>query len=213
MKIPRESIADLTESSSSRQLIHAEEERGFRSRPDFKTGVDFSSDTGSSYRQNKEDRFRTSQTKSRSFLEEYYAPKSTPVFSDETDSDTGSFHEFFDQPFDDQAVDEYGTRLLCSQSQECAWIDFGFSRFEINQPVMQVGRGEDNEIQLRFSDVSSHHARITEEKGRCYLQALPSKNGTWLDDHQVIRKMRLKEGMIVRFASRKGVFHEKPLPV
>ena len=212
-----ESVSDFTErrtaSYESRRLRNADDEPAFTNRNDFQTGSGFLSDIVSSQIRNEAARGSTGPSKSRSFLEEYYAPKSSSKEADEAGFDDGSFSGFFDQPFEQQIPDEFGTRLLCTESQDCAWIDFGFSRFEINQPVIQVGRGEDNEIRLQFPDVSSHHARITEEKGRCYLQALPSKNGTWLDDHQVIRKMRLKEGMVVRFASRKGVFHEKPLPV
>ncbi len=107
---------------------------------------------------------------------------------------------------------DFRTRILIPD-QAKAWIDFGSERFSLLEEETGIGRHPDNPICLKDPDVSGWHARILHENGRYYIVAYQSTNGTWLNDHPVRRKMRLKEGMILRISSREGVFHEQTLSV
>ena len=49
---------------------------------------------------------------------------------------------------------------------------------------------------------------ITCDQGRCYFTSLGSTNGTFLNEKKVIRKMRLRQGMVLRFGNTQAVFHE-----
>ncbi len=51
-----------------------------------------------------------------------------------------------------------------------------------------VGRREECDIQLRFSNVSSQHCRMTLEQGYWFVRDLNSRNGVKVDRRPVIRK-------------------------
>lgn len=91
------------------------------------------------------------------------------------------------------------------------WIESGQSRVSIEKPVTVIGRNSGCDLVLNAPDVSGKHARIVQENGRCYLIAESRTNGTWLDGRRVTRKMRLKDGMKIRFSTVEGVFHEDPV--
>lgn len=78
-------------------------------------------------------------------------------------------------------------------------------------PEVFVGRAKGCHIQLKESSVSSMHAKLTCQEERWYLQDLKSTNCTWLNEKRVIRKMRLKEGMVIRFGQCEAIFHQSVL--
>lgn len=90
------------------------------------------------------------------------------------------------------------TACLCDRDQ----------RIVLDGERILLGRGADCDIQLQESSVSSVHALIEHENGRWYLRDRKSTNGTWLDGRRVSRRMRLKEGMSVRFGLWEATFHE-----
>jgi len=51
-----------------------------------------------------------------------------------------------------------------------------------------VGRRPSCDIQLKFPNVSSNHCRLTVESGYWFVRDLGSRNGTKVDDRQVMRK-------------------------
>lgn len=89
-----------------------------------------------------------------------------------------------------------------------AYLENETNQFELVQDIIEIGRSNHNDIVLPQKEVSSKHARITMTQDRYYIQDLKSSNGTFINEKKVQRKMRLREGMIVRFANVPFVFHE-----
>ncbi|WP_273235160.1 FHA domain-containing protein [Ileibacterium valens] len=108
---------------------------------------------------------------------------------------------------------EAPTQLLIIEPEASGWIEIKNRRYSLSKAETIIGRHPDCDIVLNMPDVSGHHARILFENGRYYLSVLNSRNGTFIEDHQVIRKMRLREGMHLRFSSQEAIFHEKQISV
>ncbi len=62
-----------------------------------------------------------------------------------------------------------------------------------------IGRRENCDIVLRFSNVSGQHARLTLEQGYWFLKDLGSRNGTKVNGFRISRK-RLDPGAKISFA-------------
>ncbi len=63
-------------------------------------------------------------------------------------------------------------------------------------PLNLLGRAADNTIRLDETTVSSHHARLSFQGGQWWLEDLGSKNGTGVND------MELLEPMVVTYGDR-----------
>ena len=67
--------------------------------------------------------------------------------------------------------------------------------FQLTQPVVTLGRGDDAGIRLPFKSVSRHHARICRLEGNRYeIEDLGSSNGTLLNDQPVVGRRMLRVG-------------------
>ncbi|MGI9471298.1 MAG: FHA domain-containing protein [Rubripirellula sp.] len=53
---------------------------------------------------------------------------------------------------------------------------------------LMIGRRGEADIQLKFSNVSTQHCRLTLEQGYWFVRDLNSRNGTKVDDRTVMRK-------------------------
>jgi predicted component of type VI protein secretion system len=68
--------------------------------------------------------------------------------------------------------------------------------FDLNQPTITIGRGEDNTYQLPHPSVSSHHAELRQEGGDYKLVDLGSTNGSRVNDERV-NECVLRNGDVV----------------
>lgn len=67
--------------------------------------------------------------------------------------------------------------------------------FQLTQPIVTLGRGDDAGIRLPFKSVSRHHARICRLEGNRYeIEDLGSSNGTLLNDQPVLGRRVLSVG-------------------
>lgn len=73
-------------------------------------------------------------------------------------------------------------------------------RWTIEDDEFIIGRGHDCQIVLPERQVSRHHAKITHEDGRYYVQDLDSKNGTHINGDQVKDKTILQDGDEIQIA-------------
>ena len=112
-----------------------------------------------------------------------------------------------DLPDSSLADDQAHTVLLETLFEPC-YLEIKGMKYSLQGLEMVVGRGLDCQIRIHDSSVSSHHAKLIQVDGRWYVQDLKSTNSTWLAGKKVIRRMRLKEGMIVRFGQVQAVFHQ-----
>ncbi len=72
-----------------------------------------------------------------------------------------------------------------------------------------VGRRENCDIVLRFSNVSGQHARLTLEQGYWFLKDLGSRNGTKVNGFRISRK-RLDPGAKIAFAKHTYTMEYSP---
>lgn len=100
------------------------------------------------------------------------------------------------------------TEVIAQESVGSGSLELNGKRYELQFETTEIGRHVSCPIQLDDPSVSLHHARITCDQGRCYITSLGSTNGTFLNEKKVIRRMRLREGMVLRFGNTQAVFHE-----
>ncbi len=72
-----------------------------------------------------------------------------------------------------------------------------------------IGRRENSDIVLRFSNISGQHARMTLEQGYWFLKDLGSRNGTKVNGFRISRK-RLDPGAVITFAKHKYTIEYSP---
>jgi len=68
--------------------------------------------------------------------------------------------------------------------------------FELKDDITFIGRGTDNDIQIKENSVSREHIKITKKEDSYYLEDLHSKNGTFIKGVQIHpgKVFRLEEG-------------------
>jgi len=80
------------------------------------------------------------------------------------------------------------------------------SLFHLVFDTMVIGRHPYCEIVLDHGAVSREHARISQDKGRFYVEDLHSRNGTWLNGKPVERKQLLASGDVIRICDLEFIF-------
>jgi pSer/pThr/pTyr-binding forkhead associated (FHA) protein len=63
---------------------------------------------------------------------------------------------------------------------------------------LEIGRGEDCEVRLPDTYVSTYHARIYNRDGAWYIEDLGSTNGTYLNQRKLTTPAELRAGDRVR---------------
>lgn len=104
--------------------------------------------------------------------------------------------------------DETPTMLIDDIRQTGAWLEQGNTRYDLLFETMQAGRSMQCDIRLDDPQISSQHARFLREDDRWYIQDLKSANGTFLGEKKVVRRMRLKDGMVIRLARTELLFRQ-----
>ncbi len=87
----------------------------------------------------------------------------------------------------DSPPDNASQRLLISIDDDTS------TEFEIGSGRVNIGSSSDNDIQLKSSFISRHHAQITNSSNKCILGDLNSTNGTYVNSYR-IKKHALREG-------------------
>ncbi len=101
------------------------------------------------------------------------------------------------------------TMLLGQLNRDCAYLMIEGQRYDLVNEVNLIGRSMACDLRIKNSEISQKHAKITCQNQRYYIQDLKSKNGTYLEEKKVIRKMRLKNHMQIRFANTKAIFYQE----
>ena len=70
-----------------------------------------------------------------------------------------------------------------------------------------VGRSPDNEIYIKSTFVSRHHAQLVSDESGCVIEDLNSTNGVFLGEKQV-KKYRLRDGDTVSLGIHELVYHD-----
>lgn len=100
------------------------------------------------------------------------------------------------------------TQVIGTVNSSSAYLDVNHKYYDLISEVSLIGRGIQCDIRFQEKSVSLKHAKISYLNERYYIQDLKSSNGTYLNDKKVIRKMRLRDGMNIRFGNIECVFHQ-----
>lgn len=107
-----------------------------------------------------------------------------------------------------ESVSEDKTQLLQVQVHFSACLLIDHDTYALSNEINLVGRAMICDVRLQDISVSLKHAKIVCENDRYYIQDLKSTNKTYLNGKEVKRKMRLKNGMKVRFGDVECEFKE-----
>ncbi|MBP3852996.1 MAG: FHA domain-containing protein [Erysipelotrichaceae bacterium] len=105
-------------------------------------------------------------------------------------------------------TEEQRTQIIGSPMFSQAKLVIDNQPYQIFNETTLIGRSMACDIRIQSPEVSAKHAKITCQQGRYYLQDLRSRNGTFLNEKKVQRKMRLKNGMHLCFGNVYSEFHE-----
>jgi hypothetical protein len=105
-----------------------------------------------------------------------------------------------------EVIEQEKTMLIGQSQRAGAWLELENERYDLLFENMIVGRSMQCDIRLQQASISLQHAKISCDAQRYYIQDLRSSNHTYLNDKQVIRKMRLKDGFLVRFGDVEMTF-------
>jgi pSer/pThr/pTyr-binding forkhead associated (FHA) protein len=81
--------------------------------------------------------------------------------------------------------------------------------YDLDTPVITLGRDPSNSIFLNDMTVSRHHARMDLtgiETGRATITDLSSLNGTWVDG-AIVNDAELKDGSTIQIGTFRLIFH------
>ncbi len=81
--------------------------------------------------------------------------------------------------------------------------------FELDDPIITLGRDPKNSVFLNDMTVSRHHARIDLSgiaSGFATVEDLGSLNGTWVDG-AIVNRAVLKDGSTIQIGTFRMVFH------
>jgi predicted component of type VI protein secretion system len=73
-------------------------------------------------------------------------------------------------------------------------------RVLIEQEIVMIGRDEDCDLMIPDRQVSRRHARVRLEEGRCFLEDLGSKNGTFVNGQELVGPYLLQDGDKIEIA-------------
>jgi pSer/pThr/pTyr-binding forkhead associated (FHA) protein len=80
--------------------------------------------------------------------------------------------------------------------------------FELNQPVINIGRDISNDFVINDAEVSRKHARLSLEGDRYKIEDLDSTNGTYIDGQRLIGPHLLSLGEVIMLGDNVGVVFE-----
>lgn len=100
------------------------------------------------------------------------------------------------------------TQLIGEVNRSSAYLMYKDQKYDLISEDTIVGRSMACDIRILQQDVSLKHAKIVCDNNRYYLQDLKSANGTFLGEKRVQRRMRLKNGMQIRFGLQEFIFYQ-----
>lgn len=100
------------------------------------------------------------------------------------------------------------TQIIGFENEAYAYLEHNQEKYPLVSETILIGRSMSCDVRIESMEVSLKHARITCIEDKYYIQDLKSSNKTYLNDKVVQRKMRLKDGMKLKFASQEFIFHQ-----
>jgi pSer/pThr/pTyr-binding forkhead associated (FHA) protein len=78
--------------------------------------------------------------------------------------------------------------------------------------ALKLGRGVEADVMVPFETVSRMHAQLAREEAGYSLTDVGSKNGTWVNGHELDpqKSVKLKDGDRIKFGDVEGIFYTAP---
>jgi pSer/pThr/pTyr-binding forkhead associated (FHA) protein len=80
------------------------------------------------------------------------------------------------------------------------------TRFRIERPSVQIGRGAHNDVRIPDESVSGSHATLIQSRAQWHLVDLGSKNGSYLDGRRAVSDTLFEGAVELRFGNVKLLF-------
>ncbi|MBC8060959.1 MAG: FHA domain-containing protein [Clostridiaceae bacterium] len=93
---------------------------------------------------------------------------------------------------------------MVKEDENQRWVQFYLK----DKSQISIGRGRDNDIELKHPLVSRNHAKILIKENRYYLEDLKSTNGTFINSGEVISATELTEGDEIFIGNTKLIFNK-----
>lgn len=71
------------------------------------------------------------------------------------------------------------------------------ARYPLTQAAVTLGRSPDCQVIINHPNVSSHHARLTWDRGQFVVQDLGSTNGTFVNDYRITEPVLFRPGDVL----------------
>ena len=83
--------------------------------------------------------------------------------------------------------------------------------FDLDGDSMFIGRGADNDIQIKDSSISRKHMRIARKGDRFFIKDLKSRNGTWINGYRIKPgdEYALEEGLPIIIGNILAIFGKR----
>ena len=85
-------------------------------------------------------------------------------------------------------------------------------RFPLRDGESTIGRSREATVTIDDVKVSRHHARLSMEDGRCFIEDLGSRNGTFINNRPVEGGTWLRPGDMIAVGSHLLRFHDEEVP-
>lgn len=85
-------------------------------------------------------------------------------------------------------------------------------RFPLRAGESTIGRSREATVTIDDVKVSRHHARLSMEDGRCFIEDLGSRNGTFINNRPVEGGTWLRPGDMIAVGSHLLRFHDEEVP-
>lgn len=183
-----------------------QEQPGFYAQPDYEQTYSDGYLQQDAYTRSTTSESRQANLKSVSKQQPQYSYSQPQNRTDQIVDQQAVPYSFIHEPASDYQV----TESLPPKKNECAHIDWNDKTFYLKGALCMAGRSEQCQVHIPDDSLSLQHARLSSDQGRWYIQDMKSCNGTWLNGKRIVRKMRLRDGMMIRFGNCEAIFHDAP---
>jgi pSer/pThr/pTyr-binding forkhead associated (FHA) protein len=88
------------------------------------------------------------------------------------------------------------------KSVPTVYLDNGVQQFKFSSPEVIIGRDQANELPIQDKAVSARHTRLSYHHGQWWVEDLKSRNGTFLNEKQVVNPIVITAGDMIRCATQ-----------
>jgi len=88
------------------------------------------------------------------------------------------------------------------QSVPTIYLDNGIQQFKFSSPEIIIGRDQVNELPIQDKAISARHTRLSYHHGQWWVEDLKSRNGTFINEKQVLSSIVVTAGDKIKCATQ-----------